>query len=83
MEKQLVTIWSDVLALEKEKISINSSFFDLGGHSLTLLQVIDKMNNIFNKEIPIQVFISAPNIKQLSSFILSAPKSSNSNEILV
>src|SRR6185503_15057275 len=33
-EQQLVAIWAEVLNVPAEKIGINDSFFDLGGHSL-------------------------------------------------
>jgi aspartate racemase len=36
-EERLATIWSDVL--ETEWVSIHDNFFDLGGHSLTLMRV--------------------------------------------
>ncbi|KAF0489660.1 D-alanine-polyphosphoribitol ligase subunit 1 [Gigaspora margarita] len=38
----LQTIWQDILAL-KEKPDINTNFFDLGGHSLLLLQLQKKI----------------------------------------
>ena len=40
-EEQLANIWAEVLGLEK--VGIHDNFFDLGGHSLRLIQVQSKL----------------------------------------
>ena len=40
MEIALVNIWSGILSIDSSKISINSSFFDLGGDSLMAIQFV-------------------------------------------
>ena len=51
VEKKLVEIWSEVLGIEKEKISVTDNFFEIGGHSLNVTQVIYKIHQVFNKKI--------------------------------
>ncbi len=41
-EKQIATVWSEVL--DVEKIGRHDNFFNIGGHSLLMMQVIAKMN---------------------------------------
>ena len=40
IEKQLVAIWSNVLALPAKNISVDHDFFDLGGNSISVMRVI-------------------------------------------
>ena len=37
IEKTLVNIWSEVLGINKDVISIDTNFFQLGGHSLKFI----------------------------------------------
>jgi len=46
IEEQLCSIWQEVLRYDKP-VSIHSSFFDLGGHSLKLMQLINKYQRQF------------------------------------
>jgi fengycin family lipopeptide synthetase D len=69
MEKQLVTIWSEVLGLEEDIIGINDNFFNLGGHSLNAVVLMSKINNITNRQLPLVDLFKAPNIKKLAEYI--------------
>lgn len=39
-EKLVISIWSELLALDKSKISIGTSFFEIGGHSLLIVRMV-------------------------------------------
>ncbi|MFS4449711.1 amino acid adenylation domain-containing protein [Maribacter sp. 2307UL18-2] len=80
LEAQLVTIWSEVLGLEKGTISVNSNFFDLGGHSLKALVLLNKMNKVFDIAISFQIFFKIPNITEIASFIMSLAEDVNSDK---
>tara|TARA_Y100000385_G_C12925283_1_gene564366 strand:- start:369 stop:962 length:594 start_codon:yes stop_codon:yes gene_type:complete len=47
-EKKLVKIWSEVLGLEEDTLSIKANFFDLGGNSLKGIRLIIKIHQILN-----------------------------------
>ncbi|WP_016952818.1 non-ribosomal peptide synthetase [Anabaena sp. PCC 7108] len=66
-EEILADIWNQVLKLET--ISINDNFFELGGHSLLATQVISRIRQTFNLEIPLRLLFEYPTISQLSSQI--------------
>jgi acyl carrier protein len=53
IEEGLTDIWSEVLAVEKGKIGINDSYFDLGGNSLKVIRIGNKVKSLFNREIPV------------------------------
>jgi len=61
-EKQLVNIWAQVLNLAPEKIGVNDSFFELGGHSLLATQVISKIRNQLEIDMPLKAIFNANTI---------------------
>jgi amino acid adenylation domain-containing protein len=70
LERKLVDIWSHVLDLNKEVISIDSNFFDLGGHSLKATILTTEIHKELNVKVPIPEIFSAPTIVGLSEYIL-------------
>jgi len=72
IEVILVKIWSDILGIETEKISINDNFFHLGGHSLKATILISRIRKEFNVNIPITHIFKHPNISELTTIIKNA-----------
>jgi len=70
-EKQLVEIWAEVLKLAQEKIGINDGFFDLGGHSLSAVQLMAKIDKHFGQMLPLAIIFTAPNIAALATLLAS------------
>lgn len=73
-EEKLVDIWSEVLNIDKEKISVNSSFFDLGGHSLKAILVISKIHNVFDISITLDDYFDDPSITGIASVVANMKK---------
>lgn len=69
MERQLVSIWSQVLGIKAEDIGMNSNFFELGGHSLMATQLISKIRNQFNLEVPMKVFFNTQTLSDMSEVL--------------
>ena len=67
LEERLAEIWSQFLSLDE--IGIHDNFFDLGGHSLMATQVISKISNEFDVEMPLKSFFETPTLKELALFI--------------
>ncbi len=67
IEKSVSEIWSGVLKVEG--IGIDDNFFDLGGHSLSAVQVTYKIKKKLNVSIPLQKFFDLPTIKKLSAYV--------------
>jgi len=73
-EKKLAGIWAEVLGVDKEKIGLNSNFFDLGGHSLSANTVAARIHKEFNvKNFLAQIF-ETPTIKSLAEKIKKVVK---------
>jgi amino acid adenylation domain-containing protein/thioester reductase-like protein len=69
VEKILYQIWSDVL--KRYDFNVNDSFFQLGGHSLQLIQMITRIKGATQKLIPVKVFFERPTIRALANYIES------------
>ncbi|PCK09264.1 MAG: non-ribosomal peptide synthetase, partial [Alteromonadaceae bacterium] len=63
LEKALCDIWQETLAVEK--VGINSSFFVLGGHSLSVLRLVAAINNALNSNITVKDIFEAETIQRL------------------
>jgi len=69
IEEQLVAIWSELLKMEKEKISINKSFFELGGNSLKIIQLNALVNKTLNWNLSVAVLFRYTTIASLIEYV--------------
>jgi amino acid adenylation domain-containing protein len=67
IEQSLAGIWSDLLGLSQ--IGIYDNFFDLGGHSLLTTQLISRVRDLFNVELPLRQVFQQPTIAALAIVI--------------
>lgn len=77
VENALVKVWAEVLGVER--VGIHSNFFDLGGDSITSLQVLAKARerglHITTKDV-----FRFPTVKQLAEVARTRPASTPSDE---
>ncbi|MGX5686870.1 amino acid adenylation domain-containing protein [Chryseobacterium cucumeris] len=64
LEKKLVLIWQEVLALDK--IGITDNFFELGGHSLMVSQVVNRIHKQLGKTLSFKTFFTNPTVEGVS-----------------
>jgi acyl-coenzyme A synthetase/AMP-(fatty) acid ligase/acyl carrier protein len=64
VEQQLVDIWKEVLGVEQ--VGIHDNFFELGGHSLMVAQVISRVFEVLQVELPVRVLFETPTVADLS-----------------
>jgi acyl carrier protein len=64
IEKLLATIWCEVLDLQA--VGVNDNFFKLGGHSLKITQVISRVREALEVELPMRAMFEAPTIASLA-----------------
>jgi acyl carrier protein len=67
VERRLVNIWGEVLDLEG--IGIDDGFFELGGDSLHMTQVIARIIDALGVEVPIETFFDGPTIRHLAATV--------------
>jgi amino acid adenylation domain-containing protein len=66
-EQTIADVWAQVLRLER--VGIHSNFFELGGHSLLATQVIARLRQAFEIELPLRSLFEQPTVAGLSSRI--------------
>jgi amino acid adenylation domain-containing protein len=73
LERKLCDMWSEILGIEKEKISIEDNFFELEGNSnsLHLIMFVSRIYNDLGVQLPISQVYEYPSIKEIGKFIVS------------
>lgn len=70
VEKNLQSIWANLLGLKEDDIHLDDNFFDLGGNSLHLMQMQNKIDKAFSKEISLNSFFQYPSIRTYAHFLI-------------
>jgi amino acid adenylation domain-containing protein len=66
MEEKLVSIWSEVLEIEKEIIGIDDDFFQRGGHSLKATLLVSRIREELGAVVPLVEVFKTPTVRQLA-----------------
>ena len=69
-ERQLAAIWAEVLRLER--VYADDNFFDLGGHSLLATQMVTRVREAFQIELPLARIFEAPTVAGLAEVVEAA-----------
>lgn len=64
VEARLAAIWAEVLGVEH--VGRDDNFFELGGHSLAAAQVVARVRDSFQQELPLRAIFEAPTIAELA-----------------
>ncbi|MEC3841317.1 non-ribosomal peptide synthetase [Bacillus amyloliquefaciens] len=81
IEKQLADIWKDILALSEP--GIKDDFFDAGGHSLKVLQLIHQINASMGINMHYQAVYEFPTIETMARAIQAAVFESKMDNVFV
>ncbi len=66
----MAEIWGEVLGVDR--IGIHDNFFDLDGHSLLATQVIARVRQSFDVELPLRSLFEKPTVALLGEAVESA-----------
>jgi acyl carrier protein len=66
-EEALTGIWAEVLGLER--VGTADNFFELGGHSLLATQIIARVRDHFEMQLPLLRLFQRPTIASLAELI--------------
>ncbi len=66
-EERVAALYAHVLNLEE--VGVHDNFFDLGGHSLLATQVISRVREEFQVEVPVYSLFEAPTVEGLAEYI--------------
>jgi hypothetical protein len=67
LERRVATIWREVLGLPS--VGMTDNFFDLGGHSLLIVQVQRRLHEVCEHEVSITDMFRLPTIRALAAHL--------------
>jgi NAD(P)-dependent dehydrogenase (short-subunit alcohol dehydrogenase family)/acyl carrier protein len=68
LEESIAQIWQGVLGIDK--VGVNDSFVELGGHSLMAIQLAARIREIFEIELSVAKLYNAPTVAGLATAIV-------------
>jgi hypothetical protein len=71
LERQIAEIWQEVLRVER--VGVDDNFFDLGGHSLALVQVQRRIQGLLGRDVSVIDLFRTPTVAALTRY-LSGPE---------
>lgn len=80
LQKNLAQIWKKVL--NKDKIGIKDDFFDIGGNSLLVIQLVSEMKKI-GIELKVSEIFKYPTIEKIEDYLASTDKDISVKELAV
>jgi amino acid adenylation domain-containing protein len=64
VEELVSGVWAEVLKVDR--VSVVANFFELGGHSLLATQVVSRLREVLEVEVPIHLMFEQPTIARIS-----------------
>jgi amino acid adenylation domain-containing protein len=71
LEVKLAEIWEDILNVSP--VSVRDSFFALGGHSLLAMSLLIRIQEQFNRELPLSVLFNGGTIEDIGAALREQP----------
>lgn len=66
-ERAIAAIWRDVLRLDG--VSANDNFFDVGGNSLSMLDVQRRIEKLFGQTLPVLAMFKHPTVESMACYL--------------
>lgn len=70
VEATVARVWQEVLAVEQ--VGAHSDFFELGGHSLGAAQVMARLEDAYDTELPVTALFEHPTVAELAAVVEDA-----------
>ncbi|MCJ8267986.1 MAG: amino acid adenylation domain-containing protein, partial [Psychrosphaera sp.] len=81
-QAKLVQIWSELLNIKPDKISISANFFEAGGHSLLSVRLVGEVRSQFTVELSIRDIFESPQLSALATRIEQADGQFNRPDLI-
>jgi acyl carrier protein len=67
VEETVALTWSQLLGVER--VGVNDNFFDLGGHSISAIQLLSRLNKAFDLELKLRAIYDTATLGELAAAI--------------
>ncbi|MDH6133735.1 amino acid adenylation domain-containing protein [Kitasatospora sp. MAA4] len=78
LEEQIAAVWREVL--RTDRVGPDDSFFDIGGHSLLLVQVQRRLADVLGHPIPGVALFAHPTVRRLAAHLSPAQDSTDADD---
>jgi acyl carrier protein len=68
LQEVLVTVWAGSLGIEK--VGIEDDFFELGGASVVATQIVSRLREMFQMDLPAILLFETPTIEKLARYMI-------------
>jgi aryl carrier-like protein len=79
LEERLAALWEEVL--DVRPVGVHDNFFDLGGHSLLLMRVHERIRDALGMQVSIVDLFARPTIGDLAAFLYDRARDSGPGRI--
>nr|WP_244410252.1 MupA/Atu3671 family FMN-dependent luciferase-like monooxygenase [Streptomyces albofaciens] len=69
LEDRLRSLWADAFDLAADAIGPETSFFDLGGHSIAAIRLVNRVREVFGQEYPMVRFYQEPTVRAMAAYL--------------
>ncbi|WP_193065048.1 non-ribosomal peptide synthetase [Oceanobacillus oncorhynchi] len=81
IEKIILDIWKEVLKIEE--IGIDDKFFEIGGNSLLLVQIHQRIESIYPGKVKVVDLFTYPTVSEIASFVSEVESTTKKNDTSV
>ena len=67
VEQIVAEVWAELLGIER--VGVEDNFFELGGHSLMATQLITRLRQIFQIDLPLAIIFKTPTVSAVAQFM--------------
>src|SRR5262249_42576622 len=67
LERTIAGVWQEVLAVDR--VGIHDNYFELGGHSILMIQVHARLKTLLNRELSITDLFRYPTVSALAKHV--------------
>jgi amino acid adenylation domain-containing protein len=68
-QKEIAAIWSGILNIDEDKIGIHANFYEIGGNSIRMIKMINRVNKYFNAKISAAKMFELPTISLIADHL--------------
>jgi len=72
VEQALAQIWAELLRLER--VGVDDSFFDLGGHSLQATRFLSRLQSAFGVSLPLAALFARPTLSAIAELVVRSER---------
>ncbi|RSO29628.1 non-ribosomal peptide synthetase [Streptomyces sp. WAC 06725] len=69
LEGRLRALWAEEFDLTADAIGPETSFFDLGGHSIAAIRLVNRAREVFGQEYPMVRFYQEPTLRAMAAYL--------------